>query len=89
MYPKQQLTNVCILYRSSPPFCERLIRVVTTLHAAAAPQKFCITPWFPPCLFNRAYSIITNKDNLTKESAKIKQVYKENGCQESTISNFF
>ena len=29
--------------------------------------------------FNRAYSIITNKDDLHKESARIKQVLKENG----------
>ena len=30
-------------------------------------------------LFNRAYSIITNKDDLLKENARIKQVLKENG----------
>ena len=29
-------------------------------------------------LFNRAYSIITNKDDLYKENARIKQVLKEN-----------
>ena len=34
-------------------------------------------------LFNRAYSIITNKDDLIKENARIKQVLKENGYQES------
>ena len=37
-------------------------------------------------LFNRAYSIITNKDDLTKETAGTKQVLKENGYQESIIS---
>ena len=37
-------------------------------------------------LFNRAYSIITNKDDLYKENARIKQVLKENGYQESIIS---
>ena len=37
-------------------------------------------------LLNRAYSIITNKDDLTKENARIKQVLKENGYQESIIS---
>ena len=36
--------------------------------------------------FNRAYSIISNKDNLNKENAIIKQVLKENGYQESSIS---
>ena len=30
-------------------------------------------------LFNRAYSNITNKDDLLKENARIKQVLKENG----------
>ena len=37
------------------------------------------------CLFNRAYSIITNKDDLFKESARIKQVLTENGYQESIL----
>ena len=40
-------------------------------------------------LFNRAYSIITSKDSLFKESARIKQVLKENGYQESIISKIF
>ena len=40
-------------------------------------------------LFNRAYSIITNKDDLNKENARIKQVLKENGYQESIISKIF
>ena len=30
-------------------------------------------------LFNGAYSIISNKDDLYKENARIKQVLKENG----------
>ena len=40
-------------------------------------------------LFNRAYSIIINKDDLNKENARIKQVLKENGYQEYTISKIF
>ena len=40
-------------------------------------------------LLNRAYSIITDKDYLTKENTKIKQVLKENGYQESTIRKIF
>ena len=40
-------------------------------------------------LFNRAYSIITNKDDLHKENARIKQVLIENGYQESIISKIF
>ena len=40
-------------------------------------------------VFNRAYSIITSKDDLTKENARIKQVLKESGCQETIISKIF
>ena len=40
-------------------------------------------------LFNRAYSIITNKDDLYKENAKIKQVLNQNGYQENIISKIF
>ena len=40
-------------------------------------------------LFNRAYSIITNKDDLHKENARIKQVLQENGYQESIIIKIF
>ena len=40
-------------------------------------------------LFNRAYSIITNKDDLDKESTRIKQVLKENGYQESIVGKIF
>ena len=40
-------------------------------------------------LFNRTYSIITNKDDFYKESATIKQVLEENGYQESIISKIF
>ena len=40
-------------------------------------------------LFNRAYSIINTKDGLTKDNARIKQVLKENGYPESSISKIF
>ena len=40
-------------------------------------------------LFNREYSIITNKDDLHKENARIYQVLKENGYQESIINKTF
>ena len=40
-------------------------------------------------LFNRAYTIITNNDDLTKENNGINQVLKENGYQESIISKIF
>ena len=42
-----------------------------------------------PSLFNRAYSIITNKDDLTKENARIKQVLLKNGQQASINSKIF
>ena len=40
-------------------------------------------------LSNRSYSIITNKGDLHEENARIKQVLKENRCQESKISKIF
>ena len=40
-------------------------------------------------LFNRVYSIIRNKDDIHKENARIKQVLKENGHQESIINKIF
>ena len=40
-------------------------------------------------LFNRAYSIITNKDDLHKENARIRQVLMDNGYRESIINKIF
>ena len=40
-------------------------------------------------MFNRVHSIITNKDDLQKEKARIKEVLKENGYQESIINKIF
>ena len=40
-------------------------------------------------VFNTAYYIIINKDGLTKENARIKQVLKENRYQESIIRKIF
>ena len=37
-------------------------------------------------LFNIEYSIITNKDDVTKENARLNHVLKENGYLESIIS---
>ena len=58
------------------------------LHYSFHYQKRCKVN-FVSSLFNRAYSIITNKDDLRKENAKIKQALKENGFQESIISKIF
>ena len=40
-------------------------------------------------LFSRPYSIITNKDDLHKENARIKLVLKKNGYRESTNNKIF
>ena len=48
------------------------------LHYSSHHQTSCKESVVFP-LFDRAYSIITNKDNLYKENAGIKQVLKENG----------
>ena len=40
-------------------------------------------------LCNRIYSLNINEDDLHKENARIKQVLKENGYQESIISKIF
>ena len=59
------------------------------LHYSSHNQTSCKEN-FVSSLFNRAYSIITNKDNLhKKKKARIKQVLKENGCQESIINKIF
>ena len=56
------------------------------LHYSSHHQTSCKENVVSP-LFNRAYSIITNKDDLHKENARIKQVLKENGYRESIINN--
>ena len=39
---------------------------------------------FPPC---RTYSILTNRDDLTKENNRIKQVLNKTGYQKKIMSN--
>ena len=58
------------------------------LHYSSHHQTSCKESVVSP-LFNRAYSIITNKDELHKENARIKQVLNENGYQKSIISKIF
>ena len=58
------------------------------LHYSSHHQTCCKESVFSS-LFNRAYSIITNKDDLHKENARIKQVLKENGYRESIINKIF
>ena len=63
--------------------------MLTNTYTTALTTKQVAREVLFPCYFNRAYSIITNKDDLTKENARIKQLLKENGYQESIISNIF
>ena len=58
------------------------------LHYSSLHQNSCKES-VASSLFNRAYSIITNKDHLHKENARIKQVFKENGYQISIIIKIF
>ena len=58
------------------------------LHYSSHHQTNCKEN-FVSSLFNGACSIITNKDDLHKENTRIKQVLKENGYQESIISEVF
>ena len=58
------------------------------LHYSSQHQKSCKES-VVSSLFNRGYFIISNKDDLHKEKARIKQVLKENGYQESIVSKIF
>ena len=58
------------------------------LHYSSHHQTSCKES-FVSSLFSRAYSIITNKDDLHKENTRIKQVLKENRYQESIICKIF
>ena len=58
------------------------------IHYSSRHQKSCKES-IVSSLVNRAYSIITNIDDLHKENARIKQVLKKNGYQESIISKVF
>ena len=58
------------------------------LHYSSNHQTSCKESAYSS-FFNRAYSIITNKDDLHEENARIKQVLKEYGYQESIIGKIF
>ena len=58
------------------------------LHYSSHHQKICKGS-VVSSLFNRAFSIITNKDDLYKENARIKQVLKENGYRKRIINKIF
>ena len=58
------------------------------LHYSSDHQK-CCNESVVSSLFNRAYFNITNKDDLYKQNATIKQLLKMNKYQESIISKVF
>ena len=64
------------------------LHILTNTYTIAHHQTSCKES-VVSSLFNRAYSIITNKDDLHKENARIKQVLKENGYRESIVNKIF
>ena len=62
----------------------RILTNTTSSHHQTSCSKSAV-----PSLFCRAYSIITNKDDLTTENARTKQVLKENGYQEGIVNKIF
>ena len=61
-----------------------LCKLASTYSTALTREQVARKVLFPPSLIS--YSTITNKDNLTKENGRIKQLLKENVYQESIIS---
>ena len=60
------------------------LRILTNSYTTTSCKESVVSS-----LFNSAYFIIINKDDLYKENARIKQVLKKNGYQESIISKIF
>ena len=79
---KQNNGKISVLVYRKPAHTDRY------LHYRSHHQTSCKKN-VVPSLFNGVYSIITNKDNLTKENARIKQLLHKNGHQESINSNIF
>ena len=65
------------------------LQILTNTYTTALTTKQVARKSVVSSMFNRAYSIITNKDDLHKKNARIKQVLKENGYRESTINKIF
>ena len=65
-----------------------LVHILTNTYTTANHQTSCKESTVCS-LFNRAFSIFTNKVDLHKESSRIKQVLKENGHQETINSKIF
>ena len=65
------------------------LQILTNTYTTALTTKQVARKSVVSSMFNRAYTIITNKDDLHKENARIKQVLKENGYRESIINKIF
>ena len=68
--------------------CKKPTHTEQYLHYSSHHQTSCKES-VVSSVFNIPYSIITNKDDLHKQNARIKQVLKENGCLESINSKIF
>ena len=62
------------------------LHILTITYTMTLTVKQVVKEIVVSALFNRACSIITNKDDLTKENTRIKQVLKKNEYQENIIS---
>ena len=62
----------------------RILRILTKNYITALTTKQVVKK----VIFYSAYSILINKDDLTKQSAITKQVLKQNGYQESITCKF-
>ena len=76
---KQNNRKISVLVYRKPAHTDQYLHC--SYHNQTSCKKSVISS-----LFNRAYSIITIKDDLTKENTRIKQVLKENGYQENLVS---
>ena len=79
---KRNKGEISVLVYRKPTHTDQYVHS-TSLHQISCDESVVSS------LFNRAYSIITDKDDLHKENAGIKQVLKENGYQESIINKIF
>ena len=73
---KRNNGKISVLVHRKPTYTDQYI-YYSSHHEASCQESDASS------LFNTAYSIITNKDDLTKENARIKQVLKDNGYQET------
>ena len=79
---KRNYGEISILVYRTPTYTDQ------NLHYSSHRQTSCKES-VVSSLLNRAYSIFPNKDDLTKDNAKIQQVLNGNEYQESIISKIF